>query len=81
MFARDVPQLPRSWGTLLKVVVPAALLFVVVYGGFRNDLAKPYEGYPLWAASMIWVVLVGTLVVSFILQSVKTKAGKGGEPK
>ena len=66
---------------MIKVVVPAALLFVVVYGGFRNDLAKPYEGYPLWAASMIWVVLVGTLVIAFILQSVKTKTGKGGEPK
>jgi len=66
---------------MIKVVVPAILLFVVIYGGFMKDLAKPYEGYPMWAASMIWVVLVGTLVIAFILQSAKAKAQKGGETK
>jgi len=69
------------WDWLIKIVVPAALLFVVIYGGFRNDLAKPYEGYPMWAASIIWVVLVGTLIFSFILQGTKPKAPKGGEQK
>ena len=58
---------------LLKIVVPAGLLFVVIYGGFMKDIAEPYGGYPLWAASMIWVILVVTLVLSFVLQAVKTK--------
>ena len=61
---------------LLKVVVPAGLLFVVIYGGFMQDIAAPYEGYPLWAASMIWVILVVTLGLSFVLQAVKTRTPK-----
>jgi len=67
------------WDWLIKVVVPASLLFVVIYGGFMKDIAAPYEGYPVWAASMIWVILVVTLGLSFVLQSVKTKGPKGGE--
>jgi len=66
---------------MIKIVVPALLLFVVIYGGFKNDIPKPYEGYPLWAASMIWVVLVVTLIISFILQAAKGKSATGGEQK
>jgi len=64
------------WDWLLKVVVPAGLLFVVIYGGFMKDIAAPYGGYPLWAASMIWVILAVTLGLSFWLQAVKTKGPK-----
>jgi len=64
------------WDWLLKVVVPAGLLFVVIYGGFMKDIAAPYGGYPLWAASMIWVILIVTLGLSFVLQAVKTKGPK-----
>jgi len=61
---------------LLKIVVPVGLLFVVIYGGFMKDVVAPYEGYPLWAASTIWVILVVTLGLSFWLQAVKTKGPK-----
>jgi NSS family neurotransmitter:Na+ symporter len=61
---------------LIKVVVPAGLLFVVIYGGFMKDIAAPYGGYPLWAASMIWVILAVTLGLSFWLQAVKTRTPK-----
>ena len=61
---------------LLKVVVPVGLLFVVIYGGFAKDIAAPYGGYPLWAASMIWVILAVTLGLSFWLQKVKTRSPK-----
>ncbi|MFC1982794.1 sodium-dependent transporter, partial [Chloroflexota bacterium] len=64
------------WDWLIKIVVPAGLLFVVIYGGFIKDLAEPYGGYPLWAASMIWVILLVTLILSFVLQSIKTKGPK-----
>lgn len=67
------------WDWLIKVVVPAGLLFVVIYGGFMKDMVSPYGDYPLWAASIIWVILVGTLILSFILQAVKTRTVKGGE--
>jgi len=67
------------WDWLIKIVVPGGLLFVVIYGGFMKDIATPYEGYPLWAASMIWVILVVTLILSFVLQAVKTRTPKGGE--
>ena len=66
---------------LIKIVVPAALLFVVIYGGFAKDLAAPYSGYPLWAASMIWVLLVVTLGLSFFLQSCKTRVPAVGSGK
>ncbi|GAH88444.1 unnamed protein product [marine sediment metagenome] len=56
--------------------MPAGLLFVVIYGGFMKDIAAPYEGYPLWAASMIWVILAVTLGLSFVLQAIKTKTPK-----
>jgi len=61
---------------LLKLIVPAGLLFVVIYGGFMKDVPAPYEGYPLWAASMIWVILAVTLGLSFVLQGVKTRVPK-----
>ncbi len=64
---------------LLKVIAPAGLLFVAIYGGFAQDIPKPYSGYPLWAASIIWILLVVTLVVSFILQAIKTRTPAGGE--
>ncbi len=67
------------WDWLIKIIVPASLLFVVIYGGFMNDIAAPYEGYPLWAASMIWVLLAVTLILSFVLQAIKTRGPKGGE--
>jgi len=64
------------WDWMIKIVVPAGLIFVVIYGGFTKDLTEPYGGYPLWAASMIWVVLVVTLIFSFILQTIKTRGPK-----
>ncbi|GAI33175.1 unnamed protein product, partial [marine sediment metagenome] len=35
----------------VKVVVPAGLLFVVIYGGFIPDIKASYGGYPRWASS------------------------------
>jgi NSS family neurotransmitter:Na+ symporter len=64
------------WDWVIKLIVPAGLIFVVIYGGFMNDVASPYGGYPLWAASMIWVILVVTLIFSFVLQAIKTKGPK-----
>ena len=67
------------WDWLIKIVVPAGLLFVVIQGGFVKDFVEPYGGYPVWAASMVWVILVVTLVLSFVLQAIKTRTPKGGE--
>ena len=67
------------WDWLIKLIIPASLLFVVIYGGFMKDIATPYGGYPLWAASMIWVILIVTLILSFLLQAIKTRTAKGGE--
>jgi len=65
------------WDWMLKLVVPAALLFVVIYGGFMKDISPGgYEGYFGWSWP-IWTILGVTLVLSFVLQAVKT--AKGGE--
>jgi NSS family neurotransmitter:Na+ symporter len=66
------------WDWLIKIVVPAALLFVVIYGGFVQDIATPYGGYGNWSLS-IWILLIVTLGVSFWLQAAKTRTPKGGE--
>ena len=62
---------------VIKVILPAALIFVVVYGGFKPDIAASYSGYPRWASNVIWYVLGGTLILSFIMQSCKTKGSLG----
>jgi len=65
------------WDWMLKLVIPAALLFVVIYGGFMKDVSPGgYEGYFSWSWP-IWTILGVTLVLSFVLQAVKT--AKGGE--
>ena len=65
---------------LIKIVVPAGLLFVVIYGGFAKDIAAPYGDYGNWALS-IWILIIVTLGLSFWLQTVKTRIPKGGEEK
>jgi len=70
------------WDWLIKIVVPAGLLFVVIYGGFMNDIPAPYEGYQVGILSgshIIWIILGVTLILSFVLQAVKTRGPKGGE--
>jgi len=67
---------------LLKIVVPAGLLFVVIYGGFMNDVPEAYGGYQvgmLNGSHIIWIVLGVTLILSFVLQAVKTRGPRGGE--
>jgi NSS family neurotransmitter:Na+ symporter len=67
------------WDWLIKIVVPAGLLFVVIYGGFMKDIApEGYEGYFNWSWP-IWTILGATLVFSFVLQAIKTRGPKGGE--
>ena len=67
------------WDWLIKIIVPASLFFVVIYGGFMKDIApEGYEGYFNWSWP-IWTILVVTLIFSFVLQAVKTKGPQGGE--
>jgi len=62
--------------------VPVGLLFVVVYGGFMQDLKEPYGGYGSWS-NFIWIIMVAVLIASFILQGMKSKTEvseqEGGE--
>lgn len=67
------------WEWMVKLIVPLALLFVVIYGGFRFDITKPYEGYQvgvLNGSQIIWLILVIILILSFVLQGMKTKGPK-----
>ncbi|MEA2086065.1 MAG: sodium-dependent transporter [Chloroflexota bacterium] len=69
------------WNWLLKIVVPLGLLFVVIYGGFLQDIPASYGGYPRWATNMMWIILGVTLLLSFVFQAIKTKGPKEGEQK
>lgn len=67
---------------LLKIVVPAGLLFVVIWGGFKYDVPDAYGGYQIGVLNgshIIWIILAVTLGFSFWLQAAKTKTLKGGE--
>ena len=58
---------------MIKVIVPAALLFVVIYGGFMNDIPEAYEGYQvgvLNGSHIIWIILGVTLILSFVFQAI-----------
>lgn len=66
---------------IIKVALPVGLLFVVIWGGFAEDLVAPYGGYPIWAASMIWVLLIVTLGLSFFLQALKTRGAAEGKKR
>jgi len=69
---------------LIKIVVPAGLLFVVIYGGFKEDIANPYGGYQIGALNgshIIWIILVVTLVLSFVLQQAKTRVSTSTSEK
>jgi len=70
------------WDWLIKIIVPAGLLFVVIYGGFMNDVPEAYGGYQvgiLNGSHIIWIILGVTLIFSFVLQAIKTRGPKGGE--
>ena len=67
------------WNWLLKIVVPLGLLFVVIYGGFLQDIPTSYGGYPRWATNVMWIILGVTLLLSFWFQAIKTKGPKEGE--
>ena len=66
---------------MVKLVVPIALTFVVVYGGFIPDIKSSYGGYPRWASDFVWIVLIVSLILSFVLQSIKTKNGYMSDTK
>jgi len=66
---------------MVKLVVPIGLAFVVIYGGFIPDIKSSYGGYPRWASNFVWIVLVVTFILSFVLQSIKTKGSSVSDTK
>jgi NSS family neurotransmitter:Na+ symporter len=70
-------RIGRWFELLIMIVVPAGLLFVVIYGGFMNDIPDPgYGGYqigPFNGSHIIWLILGVTLGLSFLLQAFKTR--------
>lgn len=73
-------QVGRWFDWLIKLVVPAGLIFVVIMGGFRMDIPEAYGGYQVGALSgshIIWIILGVTLVLSFVLGAIKSKGVSG----
>ena len=64
------------WDWLIKLVVPIGLVFVMIYGGFREDIANAYGGYqigPFNGSHVLWIILGVGLILSFILQMARTR--------
>ncbi len=69
------------WEWIIKLVLPVGIIFVLIYGGFMVDIPEAYEGYqigPLNGSHVVWIVLVVTLILSFVLGRLKTRK-EGGE--
>ena len=70
------------WDWVIKLVIPIAMTFVVIYGGFMVDIPEAYGGYqigPFNGSHIIWLILGITLILSFLLGRMKTKAPKEEE--
>ncbi|MCF8111492.1 MAG: sodium-dependent transporter [Desulfobacteraceae bacterium] len=64
------------WDWIIKIVLPVGLIFVLVYGGFMQDIPKAYGGYEIGilnGSHVVWIILLVTLVASFVLQKIKTR--------
>jgi NSS family neurotransmitter:Na+ symporter len=64
------------WDWLIRLVVPIALVFVMIYGGFMNDIPEAYGGYqvgPFNGSHLLCIILGVGLIISFILQMVRTR--------
>jgi NSS family neurotransmitter:Na+ symporter len=69
----------RWWNWLLKLLVPVAMIVVVVYGGFMQDLAylwdsskTEYGGYGGWSV-WIWLILIIAFLISIGFNLIKTR--------
>jgi len=70
------------WDWFIKIIIPLGLLFVLIWGGFKTDLAEQYSGYEIGAlggSDIIWILLGVTLIFSILLSLIKTKSAGGGE--
>ncbi|MFA5629385.1 MAG: sodium-dependent transporter [Dehalococcoidales bacterium] len=70
------------WDWVIKLVLPIAMTFVVIYGGFMVDIPNAYEGYqvgPFNGSHILWLILGVTLILSFVLGRMATKAPKEEE--
>jgi NSS family neurotransmitter:Na+ symporter len=69
-------KLGAWWDWLIKLVVPIGLVFVMIYGGFAEDIPNAYGDYqigPFNGSHMLWIILIVGLILSFVLQSIRTK--------
>ena len=70
------------WDWFIRIIVPLGLIFVVIWGGFKTDLAEQYGGYEVGAlggSDIVWLLLGITLIFSILLSLIKTKTAGGGE--
>ncbi len=70
------------WDWVIKLVIPIAMTFVVIYGGFMEDISEAYGGYqigPFNGSHILWLILGITLILSFALGRMKTKGPKEEE--
>ncbi len=58
----------KWWNVSIKYIIPLALIILLI-NQLITDIANPYEGYPAWALSIGWAVVIipilASLAVSF----------------
>ena len=56
----------RWWNVSIKYVIPIVLV-VLLYQQFMTDIGTPYEGYPMWALSIGWLIVLIPIAVFVLL--------------
>ena len=54
------------WEVAIRYIVPIALIVVLV-SQFLVEIKTPYGGYPIWAISVGWAAVLGSLAVALFL--------------
>lgn len=59
-------KIGKWWNFFIKYLIPVCLI-ILLATSLKQDITKPYEGYPQWAIWVFgWLMLVGVALTSFL---------------
>ena len=61
------------WDISIKFITPIVLIIILVVQ-LVKELKIPYEGYPMWAIYIGWLVVILPLIIAFLIKQKKVKS-------